>query len=225
MQDTFAAIFDMDGVLIDSYHAHYRSWRAMAQARGLDISEEVFAATFGRTSREVIAAVWPELNLTPVQIAAMDAEKERRFREIVADELPVMPGAAELLQALRAAGARLAIGSSAPRENIVLVLEGLQWQGLFDAVVTGDEVTRGKPDPQVFLLAAERLQVPPPCCVVIEDASQGIAAARAGGMKCIGLASTGRTRQSLAAADRVVDSLRELKPDSIRALLSSTSSA
>ena len=92
-------------------------------------------------------------------------------------------------------------------------------RSLFGAVVTGSDVTRGKPDPQVFLLAAGRLGIPPARCAVVEDAPPGIAAAKAAGMTAVGLASTGRTRQSLAAADLVVDALAELTPERIRDLI------
>ena len=129
-----------------------------------------------------------------------------------------MPGGLELLAGLHAAGFRLALGSSAPPENVELVIERLELGRWLDAVVTGRDVTRGKPDPQVFLLAAERLGVPPARCVVIEDAPVGIAAARAAGMAAVALASTGRTRESLAAADLVIDRLDELSPERLRRL-------
>ena len=130
-----------------------------------------------------------------------------------------MPGVHRLLEQLHRAGFRLAVGSSGPPENVDLVLEKLGSRSLFDAVVTATDVTRGKPDPQVFLIAAERLGVPPPRCVVIEDAAAGIAAAHAAGMTSVALASTGRTRQSLAAAELLVDSLDELSADVLGRLI------
>ena len=215
LSDALAAIFDMDGVLIDSYRAHYRSWAWMARAEGLEYPEEEFQKTFGRTSREIIAATWGT-GLSRQQIAAMDAKKEAVFREIIKADFPAMPGAVALLSSLHEAGFRLAVGSSGPPENVDLMLDRMQVRGLFDAVVTGSDVTRGKPDPQVFLIAAERLGVLPARCVVIEDAPVGIAAATAAGMASIGLTSTGRTRELLARADRVAGSLTELSPDALR---------
>jgi beta-phosphoglucomutase len=155
-----AVIFDMDGVLVDSYHAHYRSWLAMAKAAGLRLTEADFARTFGRTSREIIAAYWGEHRFNEVEIAALDAQKEAAYRRIIHADFPAMPGAGRLLRSLGAAGFALAVGSSGPPENVDLVLDKLGARELFAAVVTGEDVTRGKPDPQVFLVAAERLGVP-----------------------------------------------------------------
>jgi beta-phosphoglucomutase len=219
MSSQTGVIFDMDGVLVDSYRAHHASWNLMLAERGRAMSGPQFAATFGRTSREIIAVLWPEDGLSEDEIARLDFRKEAAFREILAREFPAMPGAEKLLDSLHAAGFALAIGSSGPPENVDLVLNRLGRSGLFDAVVHGMDVTRGKPDPQVFLLAAERMGVPPRRCAVVEDAPLGITAAKAAGMAGVGLASTGRTRESLAAADLVVDSLGELSPEIFRRLI------
>ncbi len=219
MKTKLGVIFDMDGVLVDSYRAHLASWNVMLAEHGRAVSEAEFAATFGRTSREIIAALWPRERPSESQIAALDARKEEAFREILAQEFPVMPGAADLLHALESDGFALAIGSSGPPENVQLVLDRLGLERLFGAVVTGMDVTRGKPDPQVFLLAAQRLGIPPARCAVVEDAPLGIAAAKAAGMAGVGLASTGRTREMLAAADLVVDSLGKLSAGVFRQLL------
>jgi beta-phosphoglucomutase len=219
MNGKYAAIFDMDGVLVDTYQAHWRSWLAMAEPEGLSFSEAEFAPTFGRTSREIIAAFWGRGRFREAEIAALDARKEAAFRQIIAVDFPAMPGVHELLGSLRKAGFALAVGSSGPPENVELVLDRLGARQMFQAVVTGMDVTRGKPDPQVFLIAAERLAVPPARCAVIEDAPAGVAAAHAAGMIGIGLVSTGRTRQSLSAAELVVDRLDEISPAVLRQLI------
>jgi beta-phosphoglucomutase len=217
--DVMAVIFDMDGVLVDTYHAHYRSWLEMAEADGLHFSEEDFAATFGRTSREIIAHFWGEGRYGDLQIAELDRRKEAAFRRLIETDFPAMPGVGPLLHSLRDAGFRLAVGSSGPPDNVALVLDRLKARDLFDAVVTGDDVTRGKPDPEVFLIAAKRLNVPPPRCVVVEDAPPGVAAANAGGMASVGLVSTGRKPEDLAAARAVVRLLDELSPRMLRELI------
>jgi beta-phosphoglucomutase len=214
-----AVIFDMDGVLVDSYHAHFRSWLAMAREARLDFTQQEFDATFGRTSREIIAALWKDRRLSDEEIAALDDRKEAMFRQMLRADFRPMPGAACLLEALRRAGFALGVGSSGPPENVELVLDRLAERSLWGAVVTGKDVTRGKPDPQVFLLAAERLGIAPARCAVIEDAPAGMAAARAAGMASVGLVSTGRTRALLARADLVVDSLDQLTPEAMRALI------
>ncbi len=207
---TFAVIFDVDGVLIDSYDAHFQSWKQLAAEQGSVLGEAEFAASFGRTSREVLQTMWPDLALSPAEVQHLEDRKELLFRELVRGKMPVMPGATALWQSLLGAGAHIAIGSSGPPANIRLVLESLDPQRTAAAVVTGADVARGKPDPEVFLLAAEKMRMAADRCVVVEDAPTGIAAAQAAGMACVGLASRGRKRSELAAAHRVVDQLAEL---------------
>lgn len=211
-------IFDMDGVLVDSYWAHLKSWQIVAAQQGRHISEEEFAATFGRTSREIIAS-WPNAHYTEAEIAELDQRKEAVFRELLASHFTPMPGVHQMLERLAKAGFRLAVGSSGPPENVALVLDRLGWKDRFSAVVHGMDVHRGKPDPEVFLLAAQRAGLNPSHCVVVEDAPLGIEAAHRAGMKAIGLVSTGRKPEQLAAADLLVHHLDQITPEQILQLL------
>lgn len=215
----YGVIFDMDGVLVDSYDAHYESWCRLAARQGRSISLAEFDATFGRTSREVIAALWPDVIRDAGQVAEWDRCKEALFREILAEDFPAMPGAVQLLRQLWEAGIPVALGSSGPPENVALVLERLGLRPRLAAVVTGAEVRRGKPDPEVFLLAALRLGIPPPRCVVVEDAPAGIEAAHRAGMAAVGVLSTGRRPHQLAKADRLVRGLKQLDPRCLAELL------
>ncbi|HWB19620.1 MAG TPA: HAD family phosphatase [Phycisphaerales bacterium] len=216
-----AVIFDMDGVLIDSYQAHMESWVQTAREHEIHIDEGKFASRFGRTSREIIASYWQGRSLGDSEILAIDDRKEAAFREIIRHQVPVMPGAKALIEELKRASFLIAIGSSGPPENVELAINGLEIRNSLSAVVTGRDVRKGKPDPQVFLLAADRMSVDPGKCVVVEDAPPGIQAARAAGMKCIALLSTGRKREDFRAypPDVFVSELRELNVDVIRDLL------
>jgi beta-phosphoglucomutase len=214
-----AVIFDVDGVLIDSYTPHFRSWREIAHGYGIDYTEAMFAKGFGRTSRDIVAEQWKRPDLSVEQVRAIDDAKEAAYRRIVADDFPAMPGASRLVEALHRAGFKVAVGSSGPPENVDLAIEKLGLAPWLDAKVTGRDVTRGKPDPQVFLIAAEKLGVPPSCCAVVEDAPAGVAAAKAAGMACVGFPSTGRTRHDVAAADLTVSNLAELSPETFRRLI------
>lgn len=205
-----AVIFDVDGVLVDSYQAHFITLREEAALHGLSCSEQEFAANFGRTTRETFATLWSQAGFTAEQITQFDLAKEQRYRDYLRNHFPVMPGARELIDDLAAAGFRLAVGSSGPPENVALTLAQLGRESSFAAKVTGSDVARGKPDPQVFLLAAQRLGVDPRYCAVIEDAPPGIAAANAAGAVSIGFTSTGRTAEQLAAANHIVGSLKDL---------------
>jgi beta-phosphoglucomutase len=214
-----AVIFDVDGVLVDSYDAHLLSWQMLAAETGTILDERDFAATFGQTSRDIIARFWSIHD--PEQIQRLDDRKESLYRDIVSRDFPAMDGAVELIDALTAAGFRLAMGSSGPPENIELALDGLNRRAAFAAVVSGRDVRRGKPDPEVFLVAAKRLGIEPVRCVVIEDAPQGIQAARAACMGSVALLSRGRRRDDFTrlAPDLIVDSLRELSPQRLTELI------
>lgn len=212
-----AVIFDMDGVLVDSFRPHEESWLRAARDAGVEMTREQFATTFGRTSREIIRHFWGE-GLDEEEMRAIDDRKEALYRDLVRDAFPTMPGAVELIDDLRAAEFRLAVGSSGPPENVELSVRGLGREDSFSAVVTGHDVTRGKPDPEVFRKAAERLGVPPSRCAVIEDAVAGVRAANAAGMVSVALVGT-TTREALSEATLVVESLSELSAARIGALL------
>ena len=207
-----AIIFDIDGVLIDSYHSHLQSWQQVAHRYDRQMSEDDFASTFGRTTREIIQTLWKELGLSEKEIEQFDLEKEAAFREIVVADYPWMDGAKFLISSLFDAGYRLAVGSSGPKENVDLMLDQLDERTWITAAVSGSDVTQGKPHPEVFQRAAEKLGVPTTACAVVEDAAAGIAAANAAGMVSIGLLSTGHRLDEYAAADHVVQHLRELSP-------------
>ncbi len=207
-------IFDMDGVLVDSYRTHFESWRTVAAKHGLRMSEEEFASTFGRTSREIIRQLWPG-RFTDDQVAAFDGEKEAAYRDLLATSFPEMDGASDLIVALHDAGFLLAIGSSGPVENVKLVKRSLAASGCISATVHGGEVKHGKPDPEVFLAAARKLKLPPSQCAVVEDAPVGLDAARRAGMAAIGLTGTADVDALTQRAHLVVNSLHELSPERI----------
>jgi beta-phosphoglucomutase len=217
--DLLGVIFDMDGVLVDSYEAHFASWRRMAARHGLDMTRDEFAATFGRTTRDIIRHLWGDRGIPDDEIPAWDAEKEAAYRQILEADFPAMDGAGELLAALHEAGFALAIGSSGPPENVALVLRCLGGAEHVAATVDGTQVTRGKPHPEVFLKAADKLRLPPAACAVVEDAPAGIEAARRAGMAAIALTGTAPREKLARRAHRVVGSLRELTPQIVRALI------
>ena len=212
-------IFDMDGVLILTADAHFQSWRDTAARHGVEVDYEKFIRMFGRTNPDIIRAWWGER--TPIDLLDRIAhEKELAFRELIARKVPLAPGCEALLRELKEAGVTLAVGSSAPIENIALVLDegGIRWY--FSAVVDGSEVRRGKPAPDVFLLAADRLGLPPVRCAVIEDAPAGIAAAISAGTIAVGVAATHKASELEAVgADFVAPSLADLTCERILSML------
>jgi beta-phosphoglucomutase len=212
--NSMAVIFDMDGVLVDSYDAHFQSWKSAAKRYGLDMSEKDFKATFGRTTRDIIRHLWGD-KFDDSKVGEFDHQKEADYREILKKHLPVMAGADELIIALHEAGFGLAIGSSGPKENIAVVKAGLKHGGYFTATTNGSEVKHGKPDPEVFLLCAKKLGIEPGKCAVVEDAPAGVEAARRAGMVSIGLLGTAPREALMKHADVVVEKLSELNPSLI----------
>jgi len=222
-------LFDVDGVLVDSWVPHERSWAMLAEETGVAFTAADFARTFGRRSREILIEYWPRQvhadDGTPDEAAirALDDRKEALYRALVADDFPAIPGAAALLDDLERAGIPFAAASSGPPENVHLVLDRLGGRDRFAAVVTGRDVTRGKPDPQVFVQAAAGLGVPAAACVVVEDAPDGIRAGLAAGARVLAVASTGRDAGELSAlgAFRVVASLAEVDAAALAAAFAS----
>ncbi len=211
-------IFDMDGVLVASGPAHAGSWRIVARKHGIPISDEQFRTLFGRPSRDIVRMLWGA-HVTDEQIRQIDDEKEAVYRALVTGMVPLTIGTRELLASLREADFRLAVATSGPPENVTLVLSETGLQPHFAATVNGFDVRHGKPAPDCFLMAAERIGLSPDACVVVEDAPVGITAGLAAGMPVIGLVGThaARTLQQ-AGATRVVGALREITPELVRSL-------
>jgi len=222
--DARAVIFDVDGVLVDSYRAHFEAWRAMGRELGQDLTQERFAASFGRRNAELMHELWGGA-VPEDRFDWWGDWKEAAYREILMRDFPAMDGALDLIAALKAAGFRLAVGSSGPPENVAAALEGLDREGTFDVKVDGSEVTRGKPHPEVFLKAAEKLGLEPARCAVVEDAPAGVEAAERAGMAPIGLTGTAPRERLTRHAVLVVDSLRELSPARIAELIDANGQA
>jgi beta-phosphoglucomutase len=205
-QLTRAVLWDMDGTLIDSHEYHWQAWRETMAAVDRPITFDQFAATFGWRNDTILRAFYG-FDLPPGEVDRIGGVKEERYRELVrARGIDLLPGAGRWLDRLKAAGWRQAVASSAPRANIDAILNALKLDHFFDALVSAEDVQRGKPDPQVFLTAAERVGVPPPRCVVVEDAPAGIEGAHRAGMRAIGVLTT----HADLPGDRVVHTLDQL---------------
>lgn len=178
-----AVLFDLDGVLVDSEPLWEEELRALLAAHGRAYREEVARRHRGRRLPDVVAILMDGYGLDGAP-DALGADLLRRMAaRYGSDELRAVEGAAELLGRVRAAGRRCALASSSPRPLVEAALARFGWT--FDAVCTGDEVERGKPAPDLFLLAARRLGLDPAACVVLEDSASGVAAARAARMACV----------------------------------------
>lgn len=210
-------IFDMDGVLVDTGPYHKQAWYDLAAREDYRMSDEFFNNTFGMQNYQII----PQMTDRAMSREQVDRDghwKEMRFRELISDNLSLLPGVERLIEDLTDSSFVMGVGSSGPRMNVEMVLETTGIIECFDVIVAGEDVTKGKPSPDTFLLAAELLGISPSRCVVIEDAIQGVQAAQAAGMAVVAVTNT-RSREDLRAANRVVHSLAELTSHDLAQLI------
>jgi len=210
-----AVLWDMDGTLIDSAEYHWLTWRDTLAREGHALTREQFASWFGQRNDAILRRYLGD-HLSTDDVRRIGGAKEAAYRDMVrAGGVEPLPGVRAWLGRLRDAGWRQAVASSAPPENIEAILDVLAVADCFQAFVSAEEVPHGKPAPDVFLLAAERVGVPPSRCVVVEDAPAGVEAGRRGGMRTIGITSMNRALD----ADVVVASLDQLPPGTFDGLL------
>jgi beta-phosphoglucomutase len=199
----------MDGVVIDSHPVHKKSWRLFLKSLGRDVTDEELDFVLEGSKREEILRHFLG-DLRDDEIHEFGQQKEALFRQQAIDMQPIS-GFLDLLDQLARTGVAIALASSGSKTRVNYILEHLGVKQKFGAVVTGDDVKNGKPDPLIFTLAAERLGVSPSSALVVEDAVAGVQAAKAAGMKCLGIAQGNRTKVLLeAGADHVVADFRGL---------------
>ncbi|GGK82110.1 beta-phosphoglucomutase [Rufibacter glacialis] len=211
-----ACLFDLDGVLVDTAVYHFKAWRQLAQSLGIDFTEhdnERLKGVSRVRSLEIILEIGGK-TLPQEQILALCEQKNSEYLLDVAKMTPeeILPGVVDFLQALKAEGLKIALGSAS--KNAQLILERTQLLPYFEAIIDGRHVVNGKPDPEVFLKGAEALGVLPEECVVFEDALAGVEAAKNGGMLCVGVGQP----EVLTLADIVVKDLTEMSVERLHSL-------
>lgn len=225
MSQPLAVIWDVDGTLVDTGELHFEAWVRMSREMGRDFSRADFAATFGRRNPEIIRFLFHR-DFTDAEVAQIGEQKEQYYRAAAEAGVALLPGVPELLSGFHAAGAMQAVGSSAPRGNLDLILKLTDSGQYFRAMVGMEDTSRGKPDPEVFLTAAARLGVPPERCLVLEDAIAGVEAAKAAGMACTAVTFAGHhpaEKLAAAGADRVVSCFTETTAAELLDLITQTS--
>ncbi|HWW77796.1 MAG TPA: HAD-IA family hydrolase [Pyrinomonadaceae bacterium] len=209
-----AALWDVDGTLIDSREYHWLSWQGALAAENFHITRTQFEKTFGRRNDEILREYFPSYSAEG--IARVGDAKEVAYRALVRERgIELLPGVGRWLDKLKDEGWLQAVASSAPRENLDAIISALGLEDYFAAIAAAEDVTEGKPNPQVFLAAASKLGVGPRSCVVVEDAPAGTEAARRAGMRCVGVLSS----HVELTADIVVRTLEELPDDAFDELL------
>jgi beta-phosphoglucomutase len=217
-----AAIFDMDGVLVDSNPFHLQKWMDLLRARGIPFSADELPRQILGHRNDHAFRLFFGTEITREEIEQLSEELENIFRESFGPHARPLPGLETLLGELETAGIPMAVASSAMRPNIEFVVEKLGFQRFFPYRISGDDVKTPKPDPEIYLAAARMLSVDPTGCVGFEDSFAGIEAVKRAGMKCVAIASTFAMDDLRAEtrADRVVRSFEDLSVEKLRALFS-----
>ncbi len=216
----FAVIWDVDGTLVDTAELHYQAWCVLAREIDQPFTRADFTGTFGWRNPEIIPKLWGIHD--DAVVTELGKRKEDYYRDEAKKGVALLPGVRALMEALSAAGFAQAIGSSAPRNNIDLILEMTKVSIHVGAIVSMEDTRRGKPDPEVFLLAAQRLGVEPARCVVIEDAPVGVQAAKAGGMRVVAVTCAGHhpdEKLRAVGADLIVPTLEHVTQQDIAQML------
>lgn len=200
----------MDGVLIDSGAHHREAWTRLLGELGVPVPPGLWRQTIGRPSVEAVPLLLGE-EIPPDEARRLSRRKHELYLALATRSLPAIPGVVEFIETLRARRVPLAVATSARRSDVVDLLGPLGLLDRFDVIVTAEDVEHGKPDPEVYLLAARRLDVRPDACLVFEDAIVGVQAARRAGMRVFGVASSYEPDDLLVAgADRVISTFKGL---------------
>jgi beta-phosphoglucomutase family hydrolase len=220
----YGAIWDIDGTLVDTAELHFDAWKKVCAELGRPFTRADFAATFGRRNPEILHELFDK-RFTAAEVDKIGFHKEELYRHAALEKgITLLPGVRPLLKGLRQAGFRQAVGSSAPRQNVDLILKLTETASFFSGISAMEDTQRGKPDPQVFLIAAEHIGMSPARCVVFEDAVAGIQAARAGGMRAIAVTFVGHHPEAKfreAGADKIVRTLEQLDAGEVERVVSS----
>jgi beta-phosphoglucomutase len=182
----WAVLWDVDGTLVDTAELHYQAWVQLASEIEMPFTRADFAGTFGWRNPEIIPKLFGS-HYSAEQMERIGNRKEGLYRAEAEKGVTLLPGVPALLNAILAAGGVQAIGSSAPRSNVELLLRMTKTAAHFRAIIGMEDTRRGKPDPEVFLLGSKALDVPPERCIVLEDAPVGVQAAKAAGMRAVGI--------------------------------------
>lgn len=211
MKFPVAIILDMDGVIIDSNPAHKIALKQFCEKYGYQLDDDqLLKRIYGRTNKEWIADLFGR-KLTPEEVHHYEEEKEEIFRQIFKKDLVTLPGLTDFLEKLKRHNIPCAVGTSAPRSNVDYVLGGTGIGKYFSAILDESDVEHGKPNPEIYLKVAARLNFPPAHCIVFEDSLSGIAAAQAAGSRVVGVTTT-HTKEELVHTDLTVRDFRDLDP-------------
>jgi HAD superfamily hydrolase (TIGR01509 family) len=214
------AIYDMDDLMINSIRIHVKAFDILGERHNFkmsDIDEETQRGFVGIRIHDITAIIVEKLGLQE-NVDDLYHERQKIFIDLIRDEVEPMPGLFKALDVVKKLNLKTSIASSATMEYIDIVLDKLNIRNYFDEIVCGDDVSKGKPDPETYQVAAKKLDLKPKECVVFEDAEKGIAAAKDAGCKCIAVKNPYTPPQNLSRADRIITTLKEVTENLLSSL-------
>ncbi|MEO8581746.1 MAG: HAD family phosphatase [Patescibacteria group bacterium] len=204
-----AVVFDMNGVIVDDERIHQESWRQLCQKYGFHLTEDDFKhKVFGRTEADTFTYLFHK-QLSRIELQQYSSERVKIAISIFKPKLALTEGLLQFLQELQAKNIPLAIATSARKPYTDFILDGLNVREFFKQIVTAEEISKGKPDPEIYLLAAKRISIDPKDCVAFEDSLSGIKSAQAAGMKVVGITTT-HTVKELDIANKIIKSFKNI---------------
>lgn len=205
-----AVIFDMDGVVVDNHKFHFKAWMDFADKYNFELNEEIYREQFnGKTNRDLFRMIFDDP--TDEEMETYAEEKESCYRELYYDALAPHTGLLDFLASLKRNRIKIALATSAPTENVDWVLDTLQLRPWFDVIVDGTEVDNGKPDPEIYILACDRLEVDPGDAIVFEDSFAGLESANAAGCMSVGIATSHEKWELEDKSEHIIHDFTEVK--------------
>jgi beta-phosphoglucomutase family hydrolase len=215
-----AVIFDMDGVLVDTNPHHKTAWREYYQRFSKELSDDEFIRyVSGKHNAAIVAHLLDNQSLSESEVKRISAEKEALFRELYQHHMAPVSGLIDFLEALKAAGIRMAVATSAPVENLDFVVDTLNIRSYFDVLLNESMVNHPKPDPEIYELAMKQLDVSPDESVIFEDSTTGIQAAKASGAYVVGVTTTQSEDELLPFVDETINDFTDMTADRLQRLI------
>ena len=220
MTELKAVIFDIDGTLIDNNDVHLKAWKKYLKDEGREISDEDYKKNIsGRTNHDAVEHIY-EKKMSKVEAEKYYLRKEEIYREMFEPDIKPIQGLEHLLKEIQDHGVDMAIATSGIQVNIDFMFRHIPIQQFFKRVINSDNITKGKPDPEIFTTTAKALNIPPQNCIVFEDSTAGVEAGKAAGMKVVALTTT-HTKKELKEADLVIDDYTEVNYEKLLSLMKS----
>lgn len=218
MTDLKAVLFDLDGTLVDNNEVHYKAWKKYLHNEGIEISDEDFKENIsGRTNMDAVEHIYKR-KMSKEEAEKYYLRKEEIYREMYEADIKAINGLEKFLKDLDDHGVLMAIATSGIQVNIDFMFQHVPIKQYFARVISSSDISEGKPDPQIFLVAAQALDIPPENCVVFEDSTSGVEAGKNAGMKVVALTTT-HTKSELKNADLVIGDYSEITYEKLLKLM------